>query len=47
MARVGIARLKCKRCNHEWTPRKEDVRICPNCRSPYWDIEREKKIGKQ
>jgi len=32
--------LICKRCKHEWTPRKEEVRICPKCKSPYWDRER-------
>lgn len=29
--------LKCKRCRHEWNPRKPDVRVCPHCHSPYWD----------
>ena len=32
--------LGCKRCGHEWNPRKEDVRVCPKCKSAYWDIER-------
>lgn len=29
--------LKCQRCGYEWLPRKEDVRICPACKSAYWD----------
>ncbi len=43
--KVEIRKLQCKRCGHEWVPRKEDVRMCPNCRSPYFDRERKKKIG--
>lgn len=23
---------KCKKCNYEWTPRKEKPRQCPNCK---------------
>lgn len=34
-----LPKLKCKRCGHEWTPRTEDVRICPNCHSLRWDKE--------
>lgn len=34
------AKLECMRCLHTWIPRKEDVRICPKCKSPYWDKER-------
>ncbi len=29
--------LKCKKCGHEWTPRTDDVRVCPKCRSLRWD----------
>lgn len=37
--------LECFRCGHRWTPRNKDknersvteVRICPKCKSPYWD----------
>lgn len=46
--------FKCLRCGHEWIPRvelsqlegelKEKPRICPNCKSAYWDLE--KKNGK-
>ena len=33
--------LKCLRCDHQWIPRKKDVRRCPSCKSPYWDRARE------
>lgn len=39
--------LKCKRCSHEWAARhgrkREDVKICPKCKSPYWDKEKRTK----
>jgi len=48
-----INAFKCLRCKHEWIPRvsmeeltgkiKEKPRICPNCKSAYWDLERKKK----
>jgi hypothetical protein len=32
---------RCERCGHEWIPRDKDVpRICPKCKSPYWDRPR-------
>jgi len=35
------ARLCCYRCGHRWPPRGEDrPRICPKCKSPYWDRPR-------
>lgn len=49
---VAITVLQCLRCNHRWTPRpnakrktkgKENqinIRICPKCKSPYWDVRR-------
>ena len=27
----------CQRCGHSWYPRSPEVRICPKCKSPYWD----------
>lgn len=34
--------FKCCRCSHSWIPRKKEVRICPKCKSPYWDRPRKK-----
>ena len=49
--------FKCLRCNHEWIPRvelkqletkvKKKPRICPNCKSAYWDLERKNKEVKK
>lgn len=35
--RIGVIKLECQRCKHKWTPRKEEVVICPKCKSPYWN----------
>lgn len=38
----------CTRCGHTWRPRTPlTVRIpkvCPRCKSPYWDRERTKEV---
>jgi len=36
--------LKCKRCGYEWNPRKPDVRVCPQCHSPWWDRRKSEKM---
>ena len=38
---IEVSELCCKRCGHQWVPRKKEVRVCPRCKSPYWDKERE------
>jgi uncharacterized protein len=37
MQAVEIPELHCYRCGNTWTPRVQVVRICPRCKSPYWD----------
>lgn len=49
--------FKCLRCGHEWIPRveleqlegklKEKPRICPKCKSAYWDLEPKNKKNKE
>jgi len=39
MVKIKIPELKCERCGKKWIPRKKDVRVCPECKSPYWDRE--------
>jgi Zn finger protein HypA/HybF involved in hydrogenase expression len=40
MARIKISlkELECKRCGWKWIPRKTIIRICPKCKTAYWDI---------
>ena len=45
MARVPITVMgfRCERCAHEWIPRSgadEEPRVCPKCRSPWWNRPR-------
>ena len=45
MARVPITVMgfRCERCSHEWIPRggaDDEPRVCPNCKSPYWNKPR-------
>ena len=42
---MALKILNCKRCGHEWASRRPDrVRVCPKCKSPWWD--KEKRIKK-
>jgi len=36
---IELPELTCNQCGHTWTPRTEDVRMCPNCKSIRWDKE--------
>jgi predicted nucleotidyltransferase len=37
MRELEIPELHCYRCGNTWTPRGRVVRICPRCKSPYWE----------
>lgn len=41
--KIKLPQLKCLRCGKVWIPRKIDVRMCPYCKSPWWDTKREKR----
>lgn len=32
-----ITEIDCQRCGHHWIPKIPNVRICPECKSPYYD----------
>jgi len=37
---MKMKRYTCLRCKHSWIPRTDNIpKICPKCRSPYWDRE--------
>ena len=39
--RIEVDGFRCARCDHEWIPRKPGhPRVCPKCKSPFWDSER-------
>lgn len=40
---ITIMGYRCSRCDHEWIPRgdsEEEPRVCPKCKSPYWNRPR-------
>lgn len=34
---IEISISQCLRCEYSWQPRKEHVKECPKCKSPYWN----------
>ena len=37
--------LECNRCKHKWHPKtNKKPKVCPECKSPYWDKPRIKKV---
>jgi predicted Zn-ribbon and HTH transcriptional regulator len=49
MPKVQLWGFRCERCGHEWLPRdkSQDPRVCPKCKSPYWDRPRKADIAKK
>jgi DNA-directed RNA polymerase subunit RPC12/RpoP len=40
LVRISVMGYRCTRCGHEWVPMRSSVgppRVCPTCKSPYWD----------
>ena len=44
MAEITLKGYQCERCEHKWVPRDhgERPRVCPKCKSPYWDKPKKK-----
>lgn len=42
---ITLIGYECERCDHKWVPRrpKETPRVCPKCKSPYWNRPRREK----
>ena len=46
MVRVQLWGYRCERCEHEWLPRGgKNPKVCPKCKSPYWDTPRKSAKG--
>jgi predicted Zn-ribbon and HTH transcriptional regulator len=43
---IRVKGFRCERCGHEWVPRDLEIepRVCPKCKSPYWNIPRRRPI---
>ena len=35
--KVQLLILLCKKCGHKWTPRNGEIKICPKCKTKYWN----------
>lgn len=53
MAKIQLEGYKCERCGHIWLPRKQEngkeqlePRVCPKCKSPYWNTPRRSQPAK-
>jgi len=54
--KIKVNAFNCLRCGHRWIPRvqlsqlegklKDKPRICPHCKSAYWDLEKKNKEKK-
>lgn len=39
-------KCRCERCDHQWVSTRGTMpRICPKCKSAYWDVPRKTKEG--
>lgn len=38
---ITMKGYQCERCAHQWAPRDAGYpKVCPKCKSPYWDRPR-------
>jgi len=45
---IELPNLKCLRCQHEWIPNRPfEPKVCPKCKSPYWNKPKWKQSGKK
>ena len=51
MGKIKVLAFQCERCDHVWVPRMKtrEPRVCPKCKSPYWDVPRKNmsKVGER
>jgi hypothetical protein len=47
-SKISTEGFTCERCNHDWVPRSLDKppKICPRCRSSYWNKSRKDQEAK-
>jgi len=47
MGKIQVWAFLCERCGHYWLPHHKELgdkqpepRVCPKCKSPYWNVPR-------
>jgi len=40
---IKLNPVKCKKCGHQWIPRKKEIRQCPKCKTAWFDKEEKRK----
>jgi len=38
-------RLRCLRCGKDWHARQTEIRMCPACKTKYWQTPKRDRIG--
>lgn len=48
MAKIKLDAFQCERCRHRWVPFDiaSPPRVCPKCKSPYWEKPRKSAARK-
>lgn len=44
--KIKIKKIECLKCGHLWIPRKTEIRMCPKCKTPYFDVDRRSNAKK-
>jgi len=45
---MSLKIMQCKRCGHVWPSKNPNkIKVCPKCKSPYFDTERQDKGTKK
>ncbi len=50
MPQITLKGYLCERCDHKWLPKdesKDKPKVCPKCKSPYWDTPRRINVAKK
>jgi len=40
---VRMLECTCEKCGHSWTSRIKDPKLCPKCKTAYWNEDRKPK----
>jgi len=38
-----VLECTCERCSHEWKSKGINPKVCPKCKSPYWNMPKKQQ----